>query len=116
MYPKISETSDFDWAVINFPYGEIPAPCDSSGWAISKSSQHKESAYKFVKYISSKESIDAFTDTGLIVPARIDSSQKLNSTNHNENMFLGVVKNSKKTQVNKNYKKITDEINLKLNL
>ena len=116
MYPKISETADFDWAVINFPYGEVPAPCDSSGWAISKSSQHKESAYKFVKYISSKESIDAFTDTGLIVPARIDSSQKLNSTNHNENVFLGVVKNSKKTQVNKNYKKITDEINLKLNL
>lgn len=116
MYPKISETADFDWAVINFPYGETPSPCDTSGWAISKGSQHKEAAYKFVKYLSSKESIDAFADTGLIVPARIDSSQKLDSTKHNEKVFLNVVKNSKKTQVNKNYKKITDEINLKLNL
>lgn len=116
MYPKISETASFDWAVINFPYGKFSNPCDVSGWAISKDSQHKESAYKFVEYLSSKQSIDIFTKTGLIIPSRVDSSQKLNCTKHNEKAFLNAVKNSKKTPVNKNYKKITDEINLKVDL
>lgn len=113
LWPKISEKADFNWAVINFPYGKSPMPCDSSGWAISKNSKHKTSAIKFVKYISSKEVSEYYTSTGLIVPARIDTSQKLNNNLHNEKVFIDVIKHSEATPVNKKYKKTTDEINLK---
>ena len=40
MYPIISEKANFDWAVINFPYGEGKQYLDTSGWAISKNSKH----------------------------------------------------------------------------
>jgi ABC-type glycerol-3-phosphate transport system substrate-binding protein len=41
MYPKIKETANFPWGIVPFP-GVSPA--DASGWAISKSSKHKDSA------------------------------------------------------------------------
>lgn len=120
MYPKISEKANFNWAVINFPYGEIEGtklltltPCDVSGWAISKSSKHRKSAEKFVKYLSSAKTSEYFTQTGLIVPARIEVAKKLNNKEHNEKVFLEVIKTSASTPVNKDYKKLTDEINKK---
>ena len=116
MYPKISEKANFDWGVVNFPYGKAPMPCDSSGWAISKTSKHKDSAYRFVQYLSSKKCIDEFTSTGLIVPARVDSAQSLNKDFRNEKIFLNVIKKSKNTPVNKDYKRIVDDINNDLQL
>lgn len=110
MYPKISEKADFTWTVVPFP-SEVP--CDVSGWAISKNSDHKDSALKFIKYLSSEKSMEYFTQTGLIVPARIDVSKSLNGS-HNEGVFLEVIKTSKKTPVNKDYKKLTDNINSKI--
>lgn len=111
MFPKISEKANFNWAVINFPYGNSPQLCDTSGWAISKDSKNKENAIKFLKYISSEESQKYFAQTGLIVPANIEASKLLNNKKHNENVFIKVIKHSQKTPVNKEYKKITDKIN-----
>ncbi len=111
MYPKISEKTYFNWQVVNFPSGTIPA--DVSGWAIAKDSKHKNAALRFLKYLSSKENIEYMTKTGLIVPARIDAAQMLNNDEHNERVFLEVIKTSKKTPVNKDYKKLLDEINRK---
>ncbi len=111
MYPKISEKASFNWEVINFPYGKNPQPCDGSGWAISKNSKHKESALKFVEYLSGNESAEYFAKTGLVVPARVNVSKILNSTAHNEKAFLEVINNSKKTFVTKDYKKLTDKFN-----
>ena len=113
MYPIITQKADFNWAVINFPYGRGEQLCDVSGWAISKSSKNKENAIKFLKFLTSQKSSEYFTNTGLIVPARIDTSKKLNKTEHNEKVFLEVIKKSKNTPVCKNYKKLTDEVNLK---
>lgn len=109
MYPKISQTAKFDFGVITFP-GEVPA--DGSGWAISESTKHKDAALKFVKYLSSKESIDYFTDTGLIVPARIDSSKKLD--NPKERVFLEAISKSKPMLIDRNYRKKRDELNKEL--
>lgn len=114
MYPKITEKADFNWLVINFPYGENDLSCDSSGWAISKNSRHKDAAKRFVKYLASKENIDSFAKTGLIVPARIDSSLNLMNDSHNEKVFLKVIKQSSKTPVNKDYKRVIDELNNKI--
>lgn len=116
MYPKISEKADFNWAVINFPQGESPQLVDTSGWAISKSSKHKEAAIKFVQYISSEKTSKYFAETGLIVPARKDTAKLLNNNNHNEKVFLDVIKNSQSTPVSKDYNKFTDKLNKELDL
>lgn len=113
MYPKISEKASFNWAVINFPYGKSPQLADVSGWAITKDSKNKESAIKFLKYLSSEECQKYFAQTGLIVPANIKASHLLKKSEHNEKIFLEVIKHSKSTPVNKDYKKITDIINSK---
>lgn len=113
MYPKISEKANFNWAVINFPYGNASQLCDVSGWVIAKESKHKESAKKFVRYLSSEKVSQYFAQTGLVVPARISSAQSLNNGNHNEHVFLEIIKKTKNTPVCKDYKKIVDEIDSK---
>jgi ABC-type glycerol-3-phosphate transport system substrate-binding protein len=111
MFPKILEKADFNWEVIQFPSS---VPCDCSGWAISKNSKHKTSAIKFVQYLASEASSEYFTQTNLIIPARIKTSRKLDNNEHNEKIFLDVIKTSKKIPISKNYKKLTDEVNLKI--
>lgn len=103
MYPKISEKADFNWNVVQFP-GEKGVPCDTSGWAISKNSKHKESAKKFIQYLASEQSSEYFAQTGLIIPARIEASKQIK-----EQVFIDAIKTSVKTPVNKEYKKITDK-------
>lgn len=114
MYPKINERATFNWAIVPFPQGKNPLPCDASGWAISENSKHKASAIKFVQYLSSEKSAEYFATTGLIVPARIKASEKLNNSKHNEYVFIEVVNQSQANIVNKNYKKISDKIKLVL--
>ena len=116
MYPKISEKADFNWAVINFPYGESPQLLDTSGWAVAKASKHKEAAIKFVQFISSEQTSKYFTDTGLIIPARKSSAKALNNNKHNEKVFLEVIEKSENTPVSKDYNKLTDKLNKKLDL
>lgn len=112
MYPKIEEKANFNWAVINFPYGQNLQYCDVSGWVISKDSKHKENALKFVEFLSNEKSSKYFTETGLIVPARIEAAKLLNNNEHNEKIFLDVIEKSQNTPTNKDYKKIIDKINL----
>ncbi len=114
MYPKISETAKFSWGVINFPYGKAPQACDVSGWAVSKSSKNKDAAIKFVQFLSSEYTSKYFTETGLIVPARKDTAKILNSSSHNEKVFLEVMDKSANTPVSKDYNKITDKLNKEL--
>ena len=114
MYPKISERARFNWSVVGFPVGQAFLPCDSSGWAISKDSKHKDASIKFLKYLSSNESIQYFTKTGLIVPARKDVARMLDNNEHNEKAFLKTIQHSKNTIVTKDYKKIIDKVNLRI--
>ena len=106
LFPKITETAKFPYGIVTFP-GVITA--DASGWGISKKSKHKKEAIKFVQYMSSKKSIDYFTQTGLIVPARIDSSKKIK-----EKAFLEAIQKSVPNQVDKNFSKQRDELNKKI--
>lgn len=114
IYPKINEKANFDWEIVPFPLGKSPYPCDSSGWAISKNSRHKDASIKFVQYLSSVNSAKYFANTGLIVPARKDVALILNNSRHNEKAFLDVIINSKNTNVTPNYKKLVDKINLRI--
>lgn len=116
MYPKISEKADFNWAVINFPYGESPQEVDMSGWAISKNTKHKDASVKFVQYLSGVKSSEYFTQTGLVTPARIDTAKLLNNKTHNEKVFIDIVDKSETSTVCKDYWKLTDKLNNKLDL
>lgn len=109
MYPKITEKADFAWEILPFPE---TTSLDASGWAISKTSKHKEAAEKFVKFLASKESADYFAQTRLLVPARKNSAKILD--NEKERVFLDSIENSRKTPVTKDYKRITDRINKEL--
>lgn len=102
MYPKISDSAKFPWEVIKFPG---VTPLDASGWAISKNTKHKDSAEKFILFLSSQQGSEYFTKTGLIVPARKENANLI------ESVFIEAIKYSKPTKVNKNYNKITDKLN-----
>ena len=110
MFPKISEKADFNCEVIQFPNGVNMLPWDSSGWALSKGSKHKESAVKLIKYLSNEKTLQYFAETGLVVPARIKTSQLLNNEEHNEKIFIEIIQKSKPLQIPVNYKKIADKV------
>jgi len=103
MYPKIKESVKFPYGIITFP-GITNS--DASGWAISKNTKHKDASVRFIKFLSSKENIDYFTETGLIIPARIDSSKSIKETE-----FLKAIEKSKANNVDKNYNKYRDNLN-----
>ena len=106
MYPKIKENADFDWDVITFP-GIVPL--DTSGWAISANSKHKDSAKKFVKYLGSDVVSEYFLSTGLLVPAKIEISKKIDAP-----IFLEAIHKSKVLPIGKDYNKQIDRLNQKL--
>jgi len=123
LVPKYREDAKFDWNVINFPSGDKGSivPLDASGWAIAKSSKHKQEAMRLIKYLSSKESIEKFSKSGLIIPARIDvargeflSSQKSQKPK-NAKVFIDVIKTSKPTPVSTNYSEIQDKLKERTN-
>jgi len=123
LVPKYREDAKFDWNVINFPSGDKGSivPLDASGWAIAKSSKHKQEAMRLIKYLSSKESIEKFSKSGLIVPARVDvargeflSSQKSQKPK-SAKVFIDVIKTSKPTPVSTNYSEIQDKLKERTN-
>lgn len=120
LVPKYREEAKFDWDIINFPLGDKGSvvPLDASGWAIAKSSKHKEESRKLIDYLSSKENIEKMTKSGLIVPARIDvANSKIfldDKKPKNAKTFLEVLKTSKPTPVSVNYNEIQDKINSEL--
>ena len=83
----------------------------------SKNSTHKDEAVKLVKYLSSKESSEKFTRSGLIVPARIDvasTSVFLDSQKpKNAKIFLSAIKNSNPTPVTVNFREVIDDMKIK---
>ena len=112
MVPKFREECQFDWDVTRFPKGKKGSivQTDSSGWAVTKASKHKEESLRLVKYLSSKDSITKFTQSGLIVPARIDVSIVDDKKPHNGKIFTDIIATSRPTPVTKNYKEITDKL------
>lgn len=114
LVPKYTSDANFDWNVINFPAGNKGSvvPLDASGWAIAKSSEHKAEAKKLIDFLSSKQSIEKFSESGLIVPARIDVAKGgfLRNAHPNNKVFIDVIKTSKPTPVSVDYNKIQDDI------
>lgn len=121
LVPKYKTDAKFDWNVVNFPAGDKGSivPLDASGWAIAKSSKHKAEAVKLIDFLASKSSIEKFSKSGLIVPARKDVSKGIFlSDEHsqiNNKVFIDAIKMSKPTPVSVNYNEILDDIKEKTN-
>jgi len=93
----------FNWGIAKFPQGKAGSivGCDSSGWAISSSTKHPGEAWKLVEFLSSKSSIEKYTQSGLITPARVDVEDS-------EKIFTDVIENSIPTPVTENYQRLSD--------
>ena len=128
LVPKYREDANFDWNIINFPAGDAGSvvPLDASGWAIAKSSKHKKEAVRLIEFLASKESIEKFSQSGLIVPARIDVAEgaflfsaKSKKAPQNKpasaRVFLDVIKIAKNTPVSVNYSELQDDLREKTN-
>lgn len=116
MVPKLREEASFDWDIAQFPKGTKGSivPLDASGWAISKSSKHKAEALKLINYLSDEKSIEKFTQSGLIVPARKDVANSQSFLNgqkpKNAKVFIEIIETSKPTPVTVNYREILDNL------
>ena len=116
MVPKIREDAQFDWDIAEFPKGTKGSivQLDASGWCIAKSSKHKKEALRLIEYLSSQKSIEEFTKSGLIVPARKDAANSKafldgKRPEHNK-IFLDIISTSKSTPVTVNYREIIDNL------
>ena len=105
MVPKLREEADFRWDVAQFPKGTKGSivPLDASGWAVSKSSKHKNEALKLVEFLSSKESSEKIMQCGLIVSARKDVKES-------SKVFSNAIKTSVPTPVKPDYREVLDKI------
>ena len=115
LVPKYREEAKFDWDVINFPSGSAGSVIniDASGYAVSKSSKHKEADIKLIKYLTSKDAMEKFAKSGLIVPARkdaafADSFFVPEKKPKHASVFLKAVETGVPTGVNEHYQKIND--------
>ncbi len=116
LVPKYRQEAKFDWDVVEFPKGEKGSvvPLDSSGWAVAKSSKHKQESVRLIKYLSSKESLEKFTKSGLIVPARVDVANSKyfldGEKPKNTCVFLDVIETSVPTPVTVNFRQVLDNL------
>lgn len=120
LVPKYRESANFNWDIAPFPKGSAGSivPLDASGWTISAGSKHKEESMRLIKYLSSKESLEKMSASGLIVPARIDAANSKyfldGGKPENAKVFLDIIETSKPTPVSINYNEVLDRTKQKL--
>ena len=119
--PRYRKDIDFNWDIAKFPRGKAGSivDCDTSGWAISSSSKHPKEAWRLIKFLANKKSIESFTQSGLIVPARVDVANSEVFLNkdmppNNSKVFVDIIPDSMPTPVTGNYQEITDTLNTAL--
>lgn len=116
LVPKYRQEAKFNWDVVEFPKGDAGSvvPLDASGWVVAKSSKHKTQAVKLIKYLSSKESLQKFTKSGLVVPARIEVANSEyffdGEKPKNARVFLDIIEISVPTPVTVNFRQVLDNL------
>lgn len=114
--PTYRTSLKFDWDVVPFPKGKKGSivDTDSSGWCMSKSSKHKEDAWKLIEFLGSKEPIMKFSADGLIVPSRKDianSNSFLGGDKpKNSKAFLDIIESGRPMKTTPNWNEIATEL------
>ena len=79
--------------------------------------KHKKEALKLVQYLSSEKSSKIYTQSGLIVPARIDAATSEafldDNSPQNAKVFVDAIKTSVPTPVSIDYREKLDELKKK---
>ncbi|PIQ22985.1 sugar ABC transporter substrate-binding protein [bacterium (Candidatus Blackallbacteria) CG17_big_fil_post_rev_8_21_14_2_50_48_46] len=75
--PLYRQNLKFKWDIAPFPQGKAGSivDADASGWVISRKSKHPEQAWKLIEFLAARKASEAFTQPGLIIPARKDVAQ-----------------------------------------
>lgn len=75
--PIFREQAKFDWDVVSLPRGEKGSRVgiDASGYALSAQTPHPEAGWALIEFLASRHASEAFTASGLIVPARTDVAE-----------------------------------------
>ena len=119
--PRYRKDLEFNWDIAKFPKGSSGSvvDADASGWAISKSSEHPEEAWRLVRFLASKQACQEFTKSGRIVPARVDVANSevfldKGKFPKNSRLFIDIIPESKPTPVVENSQEIMDLVNITL--
>lgn len=119
--PRYRKDIHFRWDIAKFPRGKAGSvvDCDASGWAVSSASKHQKEAWKLIKFLAGKKSIEKLAMSGLIVPARIDAAKSDSFLNkglppESSNIFVDIIPDSMPTPVTENYQELTDTLNTAL--
>jgi len=119
--PRYRKDVNFRWDIVRFPSGKAGSivDADASGWAISKTSTHKEAAWRLVKFLALKQTSKKFTKSGLIVPARVDVANSEVFLNkklppQNSELFVDIIPESMPTPAPENYPEMMNTVNIVL--
>jgi multiple sugar transport system substrate-binding protein len=113
--PGFRKKLAFGWDVAPFPRGKAGSivDADASGWAISSTCKEPEKAWRLIRYLAGKQASEAFTRSGLIVPARPDvanSAAFLAGKPAHSRVFLDVIPSSRPTLTPPSYDEIVYEL------
>lgn len=114
--PGFRKKITFDWDVAPFPRGKAGSvvDADASGWAMSQGCKQPEKAWRLIRFLASKKSISAFTESGLIVPSRPDVANspafKGSGAPEHSEVFLDVIKTARPTLTPPAYDEIQYEL------
>lgn len=113
--PRFRRDIKFDWDIMPFPQGRVGSivDADTSGWAISKDSKYKKEAWRLIKFLASESSISKLTESGLIVPSRIDVARSeifipKNQKPKSAEVFIQIIPDAIPTPVNDKHQEISD--------
>lgn len=107
------KNKNLNWDILPFPQGKNGSiiAMDTSGWAISSSSQFKEEAWKFIEFMNSNKAMEYMTKDGLIIPSNKNvaySQTFLQAPPQNAKIFLTTINTAISTPICERYTEIND--------
>ncbi len=120
--PVLREQATFHWDVVPFPkgpVGESRVGIDASGYAIAAKTEHPDESFELVEFLLSQKALTAFTESGLIIPARPDVANSPvflapGQTPQNSQAFLEVIPTGVPTHTPPRWNEIAEELTLAL--
>ena len=115
------KNKNLNWDILPFPQGKNGSiiAMDTSGLAISSSSQFKEESWKFIEFINSNKAMEFMAKDGLIIPSNKNIAYSqifLQPPPENAKIFLTTINNAIPTPTCKKYAEINDLINENLEI
>ncbi len=119
--PVLREQAAFDWDVAPLPAGPAGSRTgiDASGYAMAAGTEHPQAAWALIEFLSSPEAVGRFTESGLIIPARLDVAHSdvfldPRKTPQNGQVFLDAIETGVPTRSHPRWNEIAETLMLAL--